>query len=280
MALRTGPVRFRQMVGGTGLSGNSEPELLRVLALAHEAPQDLDGQRRSRIEGLAVRRRGAREQHPELRQESALRDRPHAVLTHRGPLFVGDHPLRDRDDLHHFTAQVHLQHLEHSLVGIGQLFADRRVGRRPPLREEWTRLLEQLRDLLMVRAHLGDVERAGGSALLEPVPQELVLALVMRVQRRVEIGEPLTEELAARHVTGGNAARQSRGLFVCPQERVVQDAHVVAVAQLRPVRNRRRGLTGQRDVLHGHERTSRGGMMVASLWSTTAIRTSAMSIPQ
>ena len=43
-------------------------------------------------------------------------------------------------------------------------------------------------------------------------PQELVLALVMRVQRRVEIGEPLADELAARRVTGGSAVHESRRL--------------------------------------------------------------------
>jgi hypothetical protein len=147
---------------------------------------------------------------------------------------------------------VHLQHVEHPLVGIGQLFADCRVGRRPPSGEERTCLLEQRRDLRMVRAHLADVQRAGGSPLLELAPQELVLALVMRVQRRVEIGEPLADELAARRVTGGSAVHESRRRFVRPQERVVQDAHVVAAAQLRPVRNGRSGLTRQGDVLNGH----------------------------
>src|SRR5687768_17743166 len=46
----------------------------------------------------------------------------------------------------------------------------------------------------------GDMERAGGSALLELGPKELVFALVMTVQGRIEIGEPLADELAARRV--------------------------------------------------------------------------------
>jgi hypothetical protein len=59
----------------------------------------------------------------------------------------------------------------------------------------------------------------------------------------------------------------------------VQDAHVVAVAQLRPVRNGRSGLTWQRDVLHGHGQTSWGrDGLSTSLWSTTAIRTPATSL--
>ena len=69
-----------------------------LLALAHEAPEHLHREGHARVELLAIRRRGVRQQHPELRQQSTLRDRVDTVVGHRGPLVRGDHPLRDRDD--------------------------------------------------------------------------------------------------------------------------------------------------------------------------------------
>ena len=165
------------MVGGTGLPGNNCWNCF--------AYWRLPTRRRAPLRRAACRVELLAWSWPAASQVAAAAGSSGSprIVGHRLPLLGRDHPLRDRDDLDDFAAQVHLQ-LEHALVGIGQLFADGGVGRRAPSAGPASQAAPPpVRDL-------ADVERTGRSALLELVPQELVFAFVMRVKRGVEIGEP------------------------------------------------------------------------------------------
>ena len=67
---------------------------------------------------------------------------------------------------------------------------------------------------------------------------------MMRVQRRVEIGEPLPTN-SVRAVSPAGMCGRAQAPLRTPTGTRVQDPHVVAVAQLRSVGNGRRGLTGR-----------------------------------
>ena len=94
----------------------------------------------------------------------------------------------------------------------------RGVGRLPPRREQWFEHGELRGHLGMLGPHLLDVERTGGCARGEPIPEHEIFALVVQVERvEVDLGV-VADDRGALAIAVADLPDQQRQLSIQPPE--------------------------------------------------------------